>query len=132
MNEWIQNYALWTYIFSIRIYIYIEFYVTSVWFSIQHRIQWQGRGTKKHEIYVAAFGSHLFYDLFVQGWGAMAPLVPPGSATGISQAYTYMEVAIVKEKETKENKQQAVTMELSTPGGSVALSALHQHLTDVN
>ena len=36
----------------------------------QHRIQWPGGGgAKKHEIYVAAFGSHLFYDLFVQGWG---------------------------------------------------------------
>ena len=28
-----------------------------------------GGGGKKHEIYVAAFGGHLFYDLFVQGWG---------------------------------------------------------------
>ena len=28
-----------------------------------------GEGAKKHEIYVAAFGGHLFYDLFVQGWG---------------------------------------------------------------
>ena len=35
-------------------------------------------GAKKHEIYVAAFGSHLFYDLFLQGWGgAMAPSAPP-------------------------------------------------------
>ena len=35
-------------------------------------------GGKKHEIYVAAFGGHLFYDLFVQGWrGAMAPSAPP-------------------------------------------------------
>ena len=34
-------------------------------------------GGKKHEIYVAAFGGHLFYDLFVQGWGGMAPSVPP-------------------------------------------------------
>ena len=25
-------------------------------------------GGKKHEIYVAAFGGHLFYDLFLQGW----------------------------------------------------------------
>ena len=38
---------------------------------------WVGRG-KKHEIYVAAFGSHLFYDLFLQGLGgAMAPSAPP-------------------------------------------------------
>ena len=28
-----------------------------------------GEGAKKHEIYMATFGSHLFYDLFVQGWG---------------------------------------------------------------
>ena len=33
---------------------------------------WVG-GAKKHEIYVAAFGGHLFYDLFVQGWGAWPP-----------------------------------------------------------
>ena len=26
-----------------------------------------GGGGKKHEIYVAAFGGHLFYDLFLQG-----------------------------------------------------------------
>ena len=26
-------------------------------------------GGKKHEIYVAAFGGHLFYDLFLQGLG---------------------------------------------------------------
>ena len=29
-----------------------------------------GGGGKKHEIYVAAFGGHLFYDLFFQGRGA--------------------------------------------------------------
>ena len=28
-----------------------------------------GGGGKKHEIYVAAFDGHLFYDLFVQGLG---------------------------------------------------------------
>ena len=27
----------------------------------------------KHEIYEAAFGGHLFYDLFLQGWEPMAP-----------------------------------------------------------
>ena len=46
----------------------------------QHRIQRQGAGEgggKKHELYVAAFGGHLFYDLFVQGGGAMAPSAPP-------------------------------------------------------
>ena len=41
-------------------------------------------GGKKHEIYVAAFGGHLFYDLFVQGWGRHGPLgTPPGSATDL-------------------------------------------------
>ena len=49
--------------------------------SYQHQIQQPGGGGgggKKHEIYVAAFGGHLFYDLFVQGWGggAMAPSAP--------------------------------------------------------
>ena len=35
-------------------------------------------GAEKHEIYVAAFGGHLFYDLFSQGQGgAMAPSAPP-------------------------------------------------------
>ena len=42
-------------------------------------------GGKKHEIYVAACGGHLFYDLFVRGWGGGGeawPLWhPPGSAT---------------------------------------------------
>ena len=47
--------------------------------SAQHRIQRsaEGEGAKKHEIYVAAYGGHLFYDLFLQGWGrGMAPLAP--------------------------------------------------------
>ena len=53
---------------------------------LQHRIQRLGRGVgaKKHEIYVAAFGGHLFNDLFLQGLGGggMAPSAPPpGSAT---------------------------------------------------
>ena len=39
-----------------------------------------GRG-QKHEIYVATFGKHLFYNLFLQGQGAIAPMAPPGSAT---------------------------------------------------
>ena len=44
---------------------------------------WGGGGAKKHEIYVATFGGHLFYDLFVQGWGGHGPLgTSPGSATG--------------------------------------------------
>ena len=35
-------------------------------------------GAEKHEIYAAAFGGHLFYDLFSQGrGGAMAPSPPP-------------------------------------------------------
>ena len=39
------------------------------------------RGAEKHEIYVAAFGGHIFYDLFSQG--PLAP--PPGSATDIPE-----------------------------------------------
>ena len=36
----------------------------------QKRIQW----TKKHEIYAAAFGSHLFMTDFYRAWdGGMAP-----------------------------------------------------------
>ena len=38
-------------------------------------------GTEKHEIYVAAFGGHLFYDLFSQNRGEGGPC-PPGSAMG--------------------------------------------------
>ena len=34
-------------------------------------------GSEKHEIYVAVFGGHLCYDLFLQGGGAMAPQPPP-------------------------------------------------------
>ena len=34
------------------------------------------RGAKKHEIYVGAFGSHLFYDLFSQGQGGHGPSAP--------------------------------------------------------
>ena len=34
----------------------------------------QVRGGEKHEIYAAASGSHLFYDLFLQGWGGHTPL----------------------------------------------------------
>ena len=34
-------------------------------------------GAKKHEIYMAAFGGHLFDDLFVQGWGTHGPLGTP-------------------------------------------------------
>ena len=34
-------------------------------------------GAKKHEIYVAAFGGHLFYDLFSQGQGGPWPPRPP-------------------------------------------------------
>ena len=52
---------------------------------VKHSIGSSGRvvGAKKHEIYVAAFGGNLFYDLFLQGWGCMAPQ-PPGSATETS------------------------------------------------
>ena len=37
----------------------------------------RGGGGKKHEIYTAAFGGHLFYDLFLQDREAMAPSTPP-------------------------------------------------------
>ena len=50
----------------------------------RYNIRSSGRvgGAKKHEIYVAAFGGHLFYDFFVHRWGAMAPSAP-GSATEV-------------------------------------------------
>ena len=50
--------------------------IESLWncFVSQHQIQWLGRGAKKH---VDAFGSHLFYDLFVQGLGGHGPLGTP-------------------------------------------------------
>ena len=35
------------------------------------------RGGEKHEIYAAAFGGHLFYDLFLQGQGGPWPPQPP-------------------------------------------------------
>ena len=35
------------------------------------------RGADKHEIYAAAFGGHLFYDLFLQGQGGPWPHRPP-------------------------------------------------------
>ena len=38
-------------------------------------------GGEKHEIYMAAFGSHLFYDLFLQDLRGPWPPRPPGSAT---------------------------------------------------
>ena len=34
-------------------------------------------GAEKHEIYAAAFGSHLFYELFSQGQGGPWPPRPP-------------------------------------------------------
>ena len=36
-----------------------------------------GWGWFKHEIYAAAFGGHLFYDLFSQGRGEAWPPRPP-------------------------------------------------------
>ena len=39
-----------------------------------YRIQRPGGGGKKHEIYVAAYSGHLFYDLFYRAGGAMASL----------------------------------------------------------
>ena len=44
----------------------------------------RGGGPSKHEIYAAAFGGHLFYDLFSQGQGGHGPLGPPGSATAVT------------------------------------------------
>ena len=48
-----------------------------VFISKQERIQWPGRGgAEKHEIYAAAFGGHLFYDLLLQGgvgWHGPSP-----------------------------------------------------------
>ena len=37
---------------------------------------WWGWGGKKHEIYVATFGSHLFMTHVLQGRWAMAPSAP--------------------------------------------------------
>ena len=34
-------------------------------------------GGEKHEIHAVAFGSHLFYDLFLQGRGEPWPPRPP-------------------------------------------------------
>ena len=39
-----------------------------------------GVKSEKHEIYAAAFSSHLLYDLFLEGRGDV-PLAPPGSTT---------------------------------------------------
>ena len=38
--------------------------------------RWWGWGGKKHEIYVATFGSHLFMTHVLQGRWAMAPSAP--------------------------------------------------------
>ena len=40
------------------------------------RLGGEGEG-KKHEIYLAAFGGHLFYDLVLQGLGGHGPLGTP-------------------------------------------------------
>ena len=45
-------------------------------FGYQYRIQWSGGVGKKHEIYVATYDSHLFYELFLHDKGGMAPLSP--------------------------------------------------------
>ena len=42
----------------------------------------RGGGGKKHEIYVAAFGGHLFMTYFYRARGPW-PVGLPGSATGI-------------------------------------------------
>ena len=38
------------------------------------------RGAEKHEIYATAFGGHLFYDLFSQGWGGGGGIAPSAPA----------------------------------------------------
>ena len=43
-----------------------------------------GRGAEKHVIDVAAFGGHLFYDLFLQGPGGSWPPRSPGSTTAMA------------------------------------------------
>ena len=37
---------------------------------------WVDGEAKKHEIYVAAFGGHICYDLFLQGQGGHGPIAP--------------------------------------------------------
>ena len=41
----------------------------------------QVKGTKRHEIYVATFSGHLFYDLFYRAMGVMVPWATRGSTT---------------------------------------------------
>ena len=43
-----------------------------------------GGSAEKHEIYTAAFGGHIFYDLFLHDRGGHGPLAPPGSATDVN------------------------------------------------
>ena len=55
-------------------------------FSTASDARWsriRGDGARNMEIYVATSRRlHLFYDLFLQGWGGgMAPSASPGSAT---------------------------------------------------
>ena len=44
-------------------------------------------GAEKHKIYESAFGSHLFYDLFLQGRGGGCPPLPPGFVGGLCYAW---------------------------------------------
>ena len=45
--------------------------------ALQLRIRWPVRGgAEKHESYAAAFGGHLFNDLFLQGLEGHGPLDP--------------------------------------------------------
>ena len=49
-----------------------------------------GGGAQKHEIYAAAFGGHLFYELFLQGRGrAHGPLGPPSLDPLLSMLNTH-------------------------------------------
>ena len=44
-------------------------------------------GAEKHEIYAAAFGGHLFYDLFLQGQGGPWPPWPPLDPLLLTRSY---------------------------------------------
>ena len=57
----------------------------------------RGGGDKKHEIYVATFGGHLFYDLFLQGLGGgHGPFAPPDPLLDDSHILGHRNAAAVK------------------------------------
>ena len=52
----------------------------------QYRIHWQGNGgAEKHKIYAVAFGSHLFYDLFLQDQGAWPHWISDSARIALEQ-----------------------------------------------